>query len=583
MAFAHVHFFLYLCSQIIKSSMKKLFSFFALSFLTISGVLAQSNLRVVAATPIDTIDVVCHDLVLNTDFIGLFKMAYIFANNSEYELTGAINNVDSIPPGTYTDCFMDLKHIATQTQIPAISVTLTLAIDANRNCVITGQMLGEDNICYNLHLSWTPPISTDTVHIAFDKSASVAYYPDLEHDFMLVNQNDAYEIALDIIGVPMDSSFTEKNLNIGFCLIADKTTQDTIKIASAEGRVWQANDTTYLSANVAGFDAVTYSIDLWYAVPEVTQTQALTISDATFYNKLEEEGFYALIGKTEDQSLEFAISLLGSTEEDIPGTYINDGLFGAFTGENYDFINYIGGNYATYIAKWNVDKNDYDVLSIEKGNAKVTMDGEQNVTLVGTFIAQDGVQYNITLTTKVDIPRLDDDMTSGSIDCVITGDDITLEDMTAENGTIFFDVMTDNALMALYFYAEAADPEIVIPEGTYYIDESHDYFTVNASDGSIGTYPTFYATHNGMDFTSMYFFVSGTVEVVNKQGKLYMEINARNSYNVPAHIIYDASVTTGMLDTRVPTPDTQKVLRDGQLLIIRNGNAFNLLGARVGI
>ena len=369
----------------------------------------------------------------------------------------------------------------------------------------------------NLHLSWTPPVSTDTVHIAFDKSASVAYYPDLEHDFMLVNQNDAYEIALDIIGVPMDSSFTEKNLNIGFCLIADKTTQDTIKIASANGRVWQSNDTTYLSADVAGFDAVTYSIDLWYAVPEVTQTHTLTISDATFYNKLEEEGFYALIGKTEDQSLEFAISLLGSTEEDIPGTYINDGLFGGFTGKNYDFLHFIGGNYATYIAKWNVDKNDYDVLSIEKGNAKVTMDGEQNVTLVGTFIAQDGVQYNITLTTKVDIPRLDDDMTSGSIDCVITGNDITLEDMTAENGTIFFDVMTDNALMALYFYAEAADPEIVIPEGTYYIDDSQDYFSVNASDGSIGTYPTFYATHNGMDFTSMYFFVNGTVDVRKKQ------------------------------------------------------------------
>ena len=559
--------------------MKKLLIILALSLLTVSTAVSQSNQRVVTA-PIDTIDVVCHDLELNTDFLSLFKMAYIFANNDEYELTGAIY-ADSIPPGTYTNCVMDLKHIATQTQIPAVSVTLTLAIDANRNCVITGQMLGEDNICYNLHLSWTPPVSTETVHIAFDNSASVAYYPDLEHDFMLVNQNDAYEIALDIIGVPMDSSFTEKNLNIGYCLIADKTTQDTIKIASANGRVWQSNDTTYLSADVAGFDAVTYSIDLWYTVPEVTQTHTLTISDATFYNKLEEEGFYALIGKTEDQSLEFAISLLGSTEEDIPGTYINDGLFGAFTGENYDFINYIGGNYATYIAKWNVDKNDYDVLSIEKGNAKVTMDGEQNVTLVGTFIAQDGVQYNITLTTKVDIPRLDDDMTSGSIDCVITGDDITLEDMTAENGTIFFDVMTNNTLMALYFYAEAADPEIVIPEGTYYIDDSQDYFSVNASDGSIGTYPTFYATHNGMDFTSMYFFVSGTVEVINKQGKLYMEINARNSYNVPAHIIYDGSVTTGMLDTQIPTHDTQKVLRNGQLLIIRNGTAFNLMGARV--
>lgn len=561
--------------------MKKLLIILALSLLTVSTAVSQSHQRVVTTAPIDTIEVVCHDLELNTDFLSLFKMAYIFANNSEYELTGAINNVDSIPPGTYTDCFMDLKHIATQTKIPAVSVTLTLAIDANRNCVITGQMLGEDNICYNLHLSWTPPVSTDTVHIAFDKSASVAYYPDLEHDFMLVNQNDAYEIALDIIGVPMDSSFTEKNLNIGFCLIADKTTQDTIKVASANGRVWQSNDTTYLSADVAGFDAVTYSIDLWYAVPEVTQTHTLTISDATFYNKLEEEGFYALIGKTEDQSLEFAISLLSSTEEDIPGTYINDGLFGGFTGKNYDFINYIGGSYSTYIAKWNADKNDYDVLSIEKGNAKVTMDEEQNVTLVGTFITRDGVQYNITLTTKVDIPRLDDDMTEGAIDCVITGDDITLEDKTAENGSIFFDVMTDNVLMALYFYAEAADPDIVIPEGIYYIDDSEDYFSVNASDGSISTYPSFYATHNGNDFTSMYFFVSGTVEVKNKNGKLYMEINARNSYNVPAHIIYDGSATTGLLDTRIPIPDTRKTIQNGQLLILRNGETYNVLGAKL--
>lgn len=560
--------------------MKKLLIIFALFLSAVSTAVSQSNQRVVTVAPSDTIDVVCHDLKLNTDFIGLFKMAYIFANNNEYELTGAIY-ADSIPPGTYTNCVMDLTHIATQKKIPAVSVTLTLAVDANRNCVITGEMIGEDNICYNLHLSWTPPVSTDTVYIAFDQSASVAYYPDLKHDFMLMNQNDAYEIALGIIGVPMDSSFTEKNLNIGYSLIADKTTQDTLRIASANGRVWQSNDTTYLSADVACFDAVTYSIDLWYVVPEVTQTDTLIFTDATFYNKLEEEGFYALIGKTENQSLEFAISLLGNTEADIPGTYINDGLFGGFTGKNYDFINFIGGSYSTYIAKWNADKNDYDVLSIEKGNATVTMDEEQNVTLVGTFIARDGVQYHITLTTKVDIPRLDNDMTEGAIDCVLTGNDITLEDKTAENGSIFFDVMTDNALMALYFYAEEADPEIVIPEGTYYIDDTQDYFTVNASDGSISTYPSFYATHNGKDFTSMYFFVSGTVEVKNKNGKLYMEINARNSYNVPAHIIYDGSATTGLLDTQIPIPDTRKTIQNGQLFILRNGKTYNMVGQAV--
>ena len=258
--------------------MKKLLIILALSLLTVSTAVSQSNQRVVTA-PIDTINVVCHDLELNTDFLSLFKMAYIFANNDEYELTGAIY-ADSIPPGTYTNCVMDLKHIATRTQIPSVSVTLTLDVDANRNCVITGQMLGEDNICYNLHLSWTPPTSTDTVKIAFDNSAWVAYYPDLEHDFMLSNQNEEYDVALDIRRVAMGDTFDEGNLNIAYCLITNKLTRDTVKIASAEGRVWQANDTTYLSANVAGFDAVTYSIDLWYAVPKVTQTQMLNISKA---------------------------------------------------------------------------------------------------------------------------------------------------------------------------------------------------------------------------------------------------------------------------------------------------------------
>ena len=558
--------------------MKRLFTIIAVAFTAILSVFAKNNEVLV---PIDTIDVVCHDLKLDTDFIGLFGMAYIFANNSEYKLTGAIY-ADSIPPGTYTNCVMDLKHLETQKKVPAASVTITLAVDANRNCVITGHMIGEDNIYYNLHLSWTPPMATDTVHIAFDTPSSVAYYPDLDHDFMLSNKDDNYDISLDIIGVPMGETFTERNFNIAYCMIANRQTHDTISIAAAEGRVWQSNDTTYLSANVLGFDSVMYDIDLWYTVSVVTDTQEIHIYDATFHNQLEKNGYFALVGTTADKSIEFALSLLGRTEEDIPGTYINDGVFGGFTGKNYDFINFIGGSYSTYIAKWNPDKNDYDVISIEKGNAKVTMDEDKNIMLIGSFIAQDGMQYDITLTTKVDKPRLDYDMTEGAIDCIITSNDTTLEDNTAKNGSIFFDVRTDNELLALYFYAETADPDIVIPEGTYYIDESEDYFSVNASDGSIDTYPSCYLTDDGYTFTSMYFFVSGTVEVKKKQGKLYMEINALNSYNVPAHIIYDATGATKLDNIKEKhIVETEKIMVDGQLFIIHGDKTFNTIGLRV--
>lgn len=550
--------------------MKRLFTFILVAMLAVSSAFAKNN---ALSAPIDTIDVVCYDLKLNTDFIGLFGMAYIFANNSEYHLTGAIL-ADSIPPGTYTNCVMDLKHIETQKMIPAASVTITLAVDANRNCVITGHMIGEDNIYYNLHLSWTPPTAVDTVHIAFDTSSSVAYYPDLYHDFMLSNKDDNYDISLDIVGVPMGENFTEHNLNIAYCMIANRLTRDTISIAAAEGQVWQSNDTTHLSANVLGFDSVVYDIDLWYAVPVVTDTQTISIYNATFYNELEKDGYFALVGTTADKSIEFAISLLGKTEDDIPGNYVNDGMFGGFTGENYDFIHFIGGSYSTYLAKWNEERQDYDVLSIEKGRVQVTMDEEKDVTLMGEFIAEDGVVYHVTMTSKVDKPRIQDDAVSGAVERVFVDENqLVIEQL--EEDKIRLEIMTESDLMALWFYVEYIDDEIVIPEGEYTIDGSNDYWSVIQGDGSLGK--SFYSTHDGEYFTSLYFLVGGTVKVTKKDGKLHFEMHAVNSYDVPVHVVY-APRETGLHDIDIDVADVKKMIINDQLVIIRTGKSFNVMG-----
>lgn len=549
--------------------------------LILIALIAFSTTVTTQAKPTDTIDVRCHDLTLNTDFISLFQMVYIFASNDEYNLTGAIF-ADSIPPGKYTNCAMDLKHIATGKQIPATSVELLLSVDKNRNCAITGTMLGEDNILYNLDLSWVVPNVMDSVAISFETSSDVAYYPDLDHDFRLTNQNNNYEVSLDIAGVPLGETFTEKN--VVDCFIVNKSVEDTISMAAANGQVWQSNDTTYLTASITGFDSVLYNIELWYVVPAITKTVTLYLHNATFHNYLEKDGYYSLVATNEDKSLEFAISLLGDTEEDIPGTYVNDGLFGGFSGKDYDFLNYVTGQYATYIATdWNIEKEEYDkIFTIEKGEATITMDNDSNITMAGSFIGKDGIKYEITLTTKVDKPRFDDDLSSGTIDCAITGNDITLEDYTTENGSIFFDVFTDSALLALYFFVEESDPEIVIPEGTYNIDSSTDYYTVNASDGSINTYPSFYAAHNGMEFTSMYFFVSGTVVVTKKEGKLYMEINALNSYDVPAHIIFEETAKTNTENIKSSnTLQTEKRILNDQLVIIRNNQVYNMVGIRL--
>lgn len=552
--------------------MKKIFILYMALLATIS-ISAQP-----AVTPTDTIDVVCHDLNLNTDFIGLFGMVYIFANNNDYKLTGAIY-ADSIPPGTYTDCVMDLTHIATHKKIPAASVEITLDRNAQNYAVITGTMLGEDNILYNLDLSWRTPSIIDTIAISYDNSASVAYYPDLGHDFMLSNTNDQYEVVIDIMQVPMGESFTEKNLNVAYCLITNKMNKDTIKIAAAEGRIWQSNDTTYLSTMVTGFDSVLYDIDLWYAVPSVSQTTTLNIPNATFYNELESDGYYALVGTTADKTYEFAISLLGNTEEDIPGTYVNDGMFGGFSGENYDFLHFIGGEYTTYVAKWNEQKQNYDIISIEKGLATVVMDEDQNVSLQGAFIGADGVEYKVILDTKVDKPRIQDDAMTGEIDRLFTNEQELYIEKQSED-KILLEIMTDSDLMALWFYVDHIDEEIIIPEGEYTIDQSDDFWSVIAGDGSLGK--TFYATHDGEYFTSLYFLIDGTVVISKKDGKLHFEMNALNSYDVPVHIVYapsSSNIENSIIDKRKTT--SRKELKNSQLMIYHDGKTYNAMGALV--
>ena len=549
--------------------MKKIFVLF------VALIVAVTTSAKTQATPIDTVDVVCYDLQLNTDFIGLFGMAYIFANNNYYKLTGAIL-ADSIPPGTYTDCMMDLTHIATGKQIPAASVTIDLSVDKNRNCAIKGRMIGEDNILYNLDLSWQTPTTQDTVTIAFDKSSWVAYYPDLGHDFMLSNEDDNYDVALDIVQVPMGERFTERNLNISYCRIANKQTQDTIKIAAAEGRVWQSNDTTYLSAMVTGFDSVMYDILLWYAVPAITQTVELHIPDATFYNELASDGYYALVGATADKQYEFAISLLGNTEEDVPGTYVNDGLFGGFSGVGYDFLHFIGGQYTTYIAQWNADKKDYDIISIEKGEAIVQMDEDQNVRLQGRFVGENGVEYKVTLSTKVDKPRIIDDSMEGVVDRVYeAGTQLTVEQQTEDK--VLLEIMTDKDLLAMWLYVEYVDDKLVVPEGEYTIDDSGDYWSVIAADGSLGK--TFYATHDGEYFTSFYFLVSGTVQIKHVDGQLHFEVNGYNSYDVPVRIVY-APVSTRVEDVGASSKGYSKLIRDGRLIIHRADKAYNIWGVQ---
>jgi hypothetical protein len=140
-------------------------------------------------------------------------------------------------------------------------------------------------------------------------------------------------------------------------------------------------------------------------------------------------------------------------------------------------------------------------------------------------------------------------------------------------------------ITALYFVYMESDPETIIPEGTHEINDTWFDGTVLAStgmewDGSV--VPSYYARYaDGWVAEPFYFFQTGTVEVTkNADGKLSFEINALNSCNIPVHIVYDAAAS-GVENINVNVEGVKKQILDGQLVIIRDGKAYNAVGAQV--
>ena len=184
------------------------------------------------------------------------------------------------------------------------------------------------------------------------------------------------------------------------------------------------------------------------------------------------------------------------------------------------------------------------VVEVVDGNLKISIDAANSNNVPMTIVYEVGGKSE-----KVEVKgplKYDATETDGALD-VTYGADATVE-LTNGNGYSILTVASPDATneVDLAFFYDAADPETVIPAGTYTIDESYTSGTVLASTGvnSQGQVSlSFYANLNasGQLATPIYFLVSGTVEVTKVDGQLKVEVNAVNSNNVPIHIVYDAT------------------------------------------
>ena len=435
----------------------------------------------------------------------------------------------------------------------------------------------DDYNWYSIDMNFEVPVPTKTVKVEFEKSALASFRPDQLNMIQLIQYAEDYEASITIYNTGLGESFDMEKLVPDYTEFYDWTAESSVEVADVKGTLSQRGDTTVINASYIGFNAVQYDVEFWYVVPEPVDTVEIDMP-VQFTNTLQ-DGYYILSSYTPDKSI--FISLSPMTDDEVAGTYVNDGMFGKFGAEGgrYDFYN---GNTFIYVeAEW----QNY---TIEKGELLVEHAKDGTITAVAKFIARNGVYYHVKMTSEYNT-HLDFDEPEEIIDRIYTTDDnVVIDNQSDNNGFIYLEINAadDSDQAAFFFYVEEADEDIVIPAGVYPIDYSEEYGTVAANQGvqGNGVWPSYYARKAEGGFAvPLWLLVDGTVEVTKTEdGYPYLEVNAVNSYGVEVHIVYDGTpVGSGVENTELPTENACKVLRNGQLVIIRDGKIFNVVGAEL--
>ena len=544
----------------------------ALSFYNQDTVLHHVLMTVPLPAAKDTIHVECHNLSVDESFAD-YGFMMLFASNKEYDVFAMYEGYTA-EEGVY-DVALTITDKSTWLDATSIRATLTLTE------VVDGWEANIEAYCddynwYSIDMNFEVPVPTKTVKVDFDASAMASFRPDQLNMVQFMQYAEDYEASITIYNVGLDESFDKEHVILDYTEFYDWTSESSVEIADVWGKLTQHGDTTVINASYIGFNAVQYDVEFWYTVP--TPVDTVEIEMPVQFTNAMQDGYYVLSSYTPDNSIFISLSPIA---EEVAGTFVNDGLFGKFGAEGgrYDFYN---GNTFIYV------DSEWQNYTIEKGELVVECTAAGAITAEAKFIARNAVYYHIKMTSEYNV-HLDFDEPEEIIDrTYTTADNVTIDDQTENNGYIYLALTAADAsdMAAFFFFVEEIDEDIIVPVGVYPIDSSEEYGTVYANPGvqGDGVWPSFYARllDDGSIIVPLWLLVDGTVEMSKTdEGYPYLEVNAVNSYGVPVHIVYDGSLTSDVENVKIDTSSAIKRLMNGQLLIQRNGNTYNVLGAQI--
>ena len=528
---------------------------------------AARNIQATGDTPTiaDTIDIAIGNLEI-TDFTSFLQMFWLEGYTMDYEVSLTIM-AESVAAGTYTSSAVSATIVNTTLKdtVDVLSATVDVFVSEKNEVTASAKVVSKDNKLYRISLAYVIPDPIDTLAISFKQSAT-RYYMSNYNGYGFEAEDDKYIAAAYVKTNKLDGTFEGDDFDIDHSGIGIINGKDTTIIHSMAGKVTftPQNDTLNILAEIIGMDSILYQVSMFYAIPQPKDTMDLIIKDADMVN-LTSMGIYQLQGYTEDYKMLY-IAISSYTIE------------GDSTVDNF----FAQGEYTIF--QYMTDDNQVVSATFLAGNISVSLSDDNIVTMKGQLLASDTILYNVNMSGKFKKEGLSYDAENGPVNREYTNSEIEFD--TKTKGRIYATLKATNGSdMALIgFNVEATDPDITIPAGVYTIDKSGDKGTVTACPGILGGKVTasFYGKCNasGALQTPMYFMVAGTVTVENRDGNLFIEVDALNSFDIPIHITYTVT-ETALENSTVESSSTRKVIENGQLLILRGNDKFNVLGTKI--
>ena len=236
----------------------------------------------------DTIEITSTNTIINDAYGMTDQTILVDASTAQYEINAAYNASRITTPAEYPtgSSYVYLTDLKTGQKIESIICNLKITGNKLQGYQVEIRMLGTDYKYYIMHLSYGVPAVKETKVLDFKENAKTMYYIHVPilHELQMANFNGEYSVSFDFLYIDqvmggefdMSNMFDEQTFLIHHVVENGETYDVPVKFAEFGGKIWQKNDTTYLTASILGFDSIQYEISMFHTIPTPTKTVTCT-------------------------------------------------------------------------------------------------------------------------------------------------------------------------------------------------------------------------------------------------------------------------------------------------------------------